>query len=403
MMYSVLWAMQGRAVLIARKEASQVRRSVWSEVLKAMRRMGLEDYFDIQISTFTMVSKIGNGSIQFTGVDDPEKLKSITPPKATAIDTVIMEESDAFTEDDFTQLRIRQRGTSDFPKKIIVIFNPVSIAKMKWLWDLYFEPNGWDDETDMVFENDEVYIQRVNYDLNTYLTEDDIAKMLRIKETNPRKYRVFGEGRFGASGKTVFDPNSYEKTELDTMDLVNKALDIEDNGFELRLGVDFGFVHKSAFSINVWDRVNSVIYIVGLVYKSELTKDTFANLIVREMRKFKIPMSNTIYCDSAEPSSIKTLIEAGLTGAKSAKKGSGSVMAQIDFLQDHYIYVDNSCNSMYEEMTGLTFKKRADGTYREELDDITSSDDAIASLRYAFSLEAYYRNTGSIYGYDESF
>ena len=48
MMMSVLWALQGRTVLIARKEGSQLRRSVWSEVKKAMERMNLDQYFDVQ-------------------------------------------------------------------------------------------------------------------------------------------------------------------------------------------------------------------------------------------------------------------------------------------------------------------------------------------------------------------
>ncbi len=89
MMMAVFWALQGRTVLIARKEQSQLRRSVWSEVKKAMTRLNLEKYFDLQISQFQMLSKVGDGAIMFTGVDDPDKLKSITAPKATAIDTVI--------------------------------------------------------------------------------------------------------------------------------------------------------------------------------------------------------------------------------------------------------------------------------------------------------------------------
>ncbi len=381
MMMAVFWALQGRTVLIARKEQSQLRRSVWAEVKKAMTRLKLERFFELQISQFQMLSKIGKGAIMFTGVDDPDKLKSITAPMATAIDTVILEEADSFTEEDFDQLRIRCRGYSKFPKRAIVIFNPVSIAKMKWLYDRYFRANGWDDETDMVFENEEVYIQRCVYGDNEYLTPDDIEKMERLKDQNPRKYRVYGEGRFGASGKVVFDPNKYWVEDFDIGEKMSQ-------GYLLRIGGDFGYVHASTMVISLWDKRNSTIYIIGLVYEYEQTKEKLAKLCKDKLVELGYSLNTKVLFDSAEPASIRTLQDNGLRGAVKAKKGQGSVTRQVDLLQSQTIIIHPDCKEIQWEMESLNFKKNADGTYNEELDD-SNGDDGIAGLRYAYSFDAW--------------
>jgi len=381
MMMAVFWALQGRTVLIARKEQSQLRRSVWAEVKKAMTRLGLEKYFDLQISQFQMLSKIGKGAIMFTGVDDPDKLKSITAPMATAIDTVILEEADSFTEEDFDQLRIRCRGYSIFPKRAIVIFNPVSIAKMRWLYDRYFRLNGWDDEVDMVFENEEVYIQRCVYGDNKYLTSDDIEKMEKLKTQNPRKYRVYGEGRFGASGKVVFDPNKYWVEDFDIDEVMSR-------GYQLRIGGDFGYVHASAMSVCLWNTKKDIIYVIGLVYEHELTKEKLAVKCKDKLSELGYSLRTQSRWDSAEPASIRTLQDNGLKGATPARKGQGSVSRQVDFLQGKTIIIHSDCKELQWEMESLNFKKNKDGTYNEELDD-SNGDDGIASLRYAFSVDAW--------------
>ena len=391
---AVLWAMEGRNVLIARKEGARIKGSVWSECKKAMSRMGLEKYFDVRVSEFTMVNKLNNGAIIFTGVDDENKLKSITPPKATAIDTVILEEADAFTEEDYDQLRLRCRGECAFPKRAFMIFNPVSKQRMKWVWDRYFD-GRWDDEVDNFYEDDEIIIQRCNYDQNEHLTDDDEEKFLRLKEQNPARYRVYGEGRFGATGKSVFDANMYSVAKLDHNELSKK-------GFNLYIGVDFGYVHSSTCVIVLHDDINNELFVTGLVSVKETTKPQFARLVRNKLVEYNIPLNTSVYCDSAEPSSIDSMVEGGVLGAMKAKKGNGSVTNQIDFLQCHRIFIDESCIELKREMDVLNYRKRKDGTYTEELDD-RFGDDCVAGLRYAVSYKAYEMEKQSICGIRQVF
>jgi phage terminase large subunit len=391
MHYAVIWALRGEAILITRKEASQLRRSVWSEVKKAISNMGLDHLFDFSISTWTITSRIGNGSIQFTGMDDSEKLKSITPPKASAFSVAIMEESDAYTEDDITQIQFRMRGECEFPKRLLLIFNPVSKGKMKFVYDTYFKAVGWNDEEDMVYEDDSLYIQRCIYKDNTYLSEDDLEKMERLKKQSPRKYRVFGEGKFGASGKNVLDVEHYWVEDFDIFEI------LRDRNYELRLGGDFGFVHHSAFVITAYNKKLHRIYVLGLVYENEITKEELGRLCVKKMNELGLNVKTTSYWDSAEPASIRTLQNVGLRGATRAKKGSGSVTRQIDFLQSCDIVIHPSCDDLYYEVEALSFKKKQDGTYSEDIDDSTG-DDAFASLRYAFSYDAWKAGSNSIKG-----
>ena len=403
MTYSVLWALRGQALLIARKQANQIRKSVLLEVKKAIDRMGLKDFFHINMTDLVVTCTVNKGSISFVGVDDENKLKSITPPLASAFDTVILEEADSFSSEDFDQLQLRRRGSTKWAKRMIMIFNPVSIRKMQWVWDRWFEPNGWNDEEDMYFENDEVLIQRCNYDKNVFLTDDDRQSFERLKRDNPRKFKIYGEGRFGSAGKTIFNINSYEMSDFDYQDMLDRAIRGRSSQFELRIGADFGFTHKSAITVSVWDRINNRIYIVGEYAKSGLTDFQFANNAIDLLEELNIPLHTTILCDSASPASIKEMVSCGLTGAKKAHKCNGSVTPQIDFLQSHYIYIHSRCKDIYGEFTALEYKRDKMGNYTEKIDDSINNDDCVASLRYAFSYEAWNRSIISFSGYNGDF
>ena len=375
---AMLWALEGRNIIIARKEGNQIMRSVWSEVKKGIERNNLEKYFSFHKSDRMIIPKIGNGSIVFTDVDDDNKLKSITPPKADAFDTWIAEEADAFTADDIEQLGLRCRGKTAFPQRGFMIFNPVSIARLKWCWEKYFVPAGWNDEKDTFYRDENTTIHRVTYKDNTYLTENDVAKFDRLRKENPKKYRVYGEGKFGASGKTIFDVNKYKKSDFDIDEILHR-------GYVPKFGGDFGFVHASTMVMSLWDKKNSTIYVFDMAYDKGKTKEELAPKYVELLDKYRYSRKHPILFDYAEPAAISTLQNNGVVGAtKCARK---DVQAQTDFLQSQTIIVHGAtCQKLYEEMESLNFKV-VNGRVTEDWDD-SLGDDSVKGLAYAYSYEA---------------
>ena len=88
-----------------------------------------------------------------------------------------------------------------------------------------------------------------------------------------------------------------------------------------------------------------------------------------------------MYCDSAEPDRIKTWRAAGYK-AVAAKKGAGSVAAQIDYLKGRRLIIDGSCVNLIRELSEWRWMR--DGASGNYLDvPAPSSDDAIAALRYS--------------------
>ena len=388
MHWVVLWALNGRNIIVARKHQNQLRRTVFSEITKAISNLELDKYFEINKTNLTITSNIGCGAIVFVGVDDNSKLKSLTAPTlGGTLDTLVMEESDAFTEDDFDQLRTRMRGISKFPKKTLMIFNPVSKLRMQWVWDRFFEPADWDDEVDEVYEDDTLYIKRCSYTMNKFLDSFEKANIEDARLRNPRFYRVYGLGRFGMTGKMVFDGN-FKHEDFNIHEMMRKR------NLTLHIGGDFGYIHKSAVVFSMYDRINRKIYVFGEIGVRGKTKTQLADIVKAKIHALGVNPNQVIYFDSAEPASIKEL-QMNRISATAAKKGPDSLRRSIDFIQSNEIIIHPSCPQLYSEMETLTYKKSANGEYDERIDD-SSGDDLIAALRYGYSND--YMVTGGVFG-----
>ena len=74
-------------------------------------------------------------SVIFKGLDDTEKLKSITFPKGELTD-IWVEEASEVREEDFNQLDVRLRGKGTH-KQMVLTFNPVSV--LHWLKRRFFD------------------------------------------------------------------------------------------------------------------------------------------------------------------------------------------------------------------------------------------------------------------------
>lgn len=104
------------SALVIRKVSTSLKNTVYEEFKVQIRKLCLARYFTFKENTIVCYNGL---KIDFTGLDDPEKIKSITNYR-----WVVMEETTDFEYEDFTQVRFRLRGKPGL--QIICNFNPTS-------------------------------------------------------------------------------------------------------------------------------------------------------------------------------------------------------------------------------------------------------------------------------------
>lgn len=107
-------------ILYSRKVAKTIRNSQFSLFREIIGMWKLVDYFDIQKSTMDITFKPTGSMLLASGLDDVEKIKSIT-----GITSQWIEEATELEEDDLRQLNLRMRGESEGYKQIILTYNPI--------------------------------------------------------------------------------------------------------------------------------------------------------------------------------------------------------------------------------------------------------------------------------------
>ena len=177
-------------ILVVRAVAATNRDSTFALFCQVIRKWALDALFKVTKTDMQIACIATGNTVIFKGLDDVEKLKSITFPKGELTD-VWIEEASEVTEEDFNQLDIRLRG-KDIKGQIVLTFNPISA--LHWLKKRFFDQ-----------KQPNVTVLKTTYRDNRFLTEDYQELLERFKETDPYYYSVYCLGEWGVLGKTIFD------------------------------------------------------------------------------------------------------------------------------------------------------------------------------------------------------
>ena len=335
----------GRKTLVVRKVARTIRNSTFALIKQTIHDWQVEKLFRIPKgnSEFDIRGPNGNQFI-FTGLDDVEKLKSIV-----GITDIWIEEASELTEDDFTQLDLRLRGKTKFPKQIAQTFNPIS--QLMWQKKRFFDA-----------VSDDVAILQTTYKHNRFLDDEYISMIEKLKETDYYHYTVYALGEFGTLGNLILTNWNVEKISRDPQHYDS-----------VLVGLDFGFNHPSAM-IEVGYK-DGELYIFNELYEKGLSNNELIEA-VKEQKLSKV----YIVADSSEPSRIKEFNKAGIR-TLNAVKGPDSVKVGIDWLRRHTVYVHPSCTNTINELQSWKYREDKDGNVLDE--PVPVNDDAMAALRYA--------------------
>lgn len=342
-----------RKILVLRKVNRTTKASTFQLLLDTIKQFGIYNMCSINRTDFTIV--LPNGT-QFLcmGLDDPEKIKSIT-----GLTDAWLEEATEFTLDDFSQVNLRIRDPKAEGQEVILSFNPVS--KANWCYLQFFAPNP---ELDDFRKN--VRIVHTNYLDNPHLPQEYIDTLLQMKKTNEAYYKIYALGEFGSLDKLVY--NNWQVMDFDPKTLKGPLL----------CGLDFGYTNDpTRFVASILCQDEGRVYIFKEWGGTGYLNDQIADAI-KEMGFAK----SIICADSAEQKSIDEIKKAGVPRIKPCAKGKGSILQGIQKVQQFELIVAPSCKNTIEELSNYSWKK--DKNTNEYINEpIDTFNHCMDALRYS--------------------
>ena len=346
--------------LCVRRYSNTLRDSVYSDLKWAIHKLGLDKYFECTVSPMQIIRRSTGQKILFRGLDDGLKITSISVDKGVLCFVWIEEAYELTNEDDFNKLDMSIRGEvpEGYFKQITLTFNPWSATS--WLKPRFF------DEPD-----EDTFTKTTTWQCNEWLDEADRNIFLKMKEKNPRRYRIEGNGEWGIAEGLIYE--NYKVEEFDINEIQRQS------GIKSAFNLDFGFTDPNAFVCELIDNKNMIIYIFDEWYKRGVTNKIIASTI-KEMGYG----SERIICDSAEPKSIAELQEEGIH-AEPSRKGKDSVNHGIQLIQNYQIIIHPKCTEFYKEISNYCWAKDKDGKPTDKPDHEFSH--GMDSMRYGVTKE----------------
>jgi len=290
--------------------------------------------------------------IIFRGLDNIDKLKGIKPRRGVITD-VVLEEVSETSRDDIKKLKKRIRGLSRVPKTFTYLSNPVSA--LHWLKTDICDRVGFNIE-DKFYQDEYLTIMHVTYkDNQRFLGKEEVREL--ENEDNPYYRDVYTDGKWGVLGDVCF-----------TNWITDDLSELENPHYH---GLDFGDTHPSAY-VKLWvSEREKRIYVKRGYYRGKMDFDELVK---------PLPKDEVVYCDSAEPRTIRTIKKMGVNGARGANKPKGHMTHAIRFLQGYTIVVDKDFVELQNELSLLQWKEDKDGNRIDE--PVDKNDHAIQAMVY---------------------
>ena len=172
-------------LLVVRQTGKSNRDSTFALFKQLIREWKLDSVFEI--TDLRIKCKNGN-EIIFSGLDDVEKIKSVTFESGELTD-IWVEEATETLEEDINQLKVRLRGGKS-KKQMVLSFNPVNINH--WI-KKHFIDSGL------------ATVCHSTYKDNKFLTKEDAETLESFKDVDEYYYKVYCLGQWGVLGKTYFN------------------------------------------------------------------------------------------------------------------------------------------------------------------------------------------------------
>ena len=382
-------------LLVVRKVFRTLKNSCFKELKWAIKRLGVEHLWNVTESPLEMTYIPTGQKIYFYGLDDPEKITSITVETGYLCWGWIEEAYQISKESDFDMLDESLRG--NLPEGLFyqwtITFNPWN--QYHWLKKRFFDNNQ--DETlvekfghgevkeyynEEIDETIQTLTMTTTYLMNEFLDKATLAMFALMKLRNPRRYNVAGLGNWGIVEGVIYEN---WKEELFAIDAIRSI-----QGIKSVFGLDFGYTNDpSALFCGLIDIKAKKLWVFDEMYDYGMSNERIFETI-----KNMGYMKERIIADSQEPKSIDRLETLGMFNIRGARKGNDSVKNGIDYLQDFEIIIHPQCVNFLTEISNYTWDE--DKTGRKVNKPIKDFNHLMDAMRYA--TESYSR--GSSFSFD---
>ncbi len=409
--------MSGKNVLVVKQVYGSLQDSYFSDLLKAISVLGLDDHFTHKVSPLRITCDNGK-VILFRGLDDVEKIKGITAPNGQ-IDHYTVEEITETKEESINQLQFRARGGGsklsldeieyiktesdkcktleslqslegkrdifqalgfdsredfvDSKKTMTGLFNPV--YKEHWVYERFFvDENGVEifQIEDKTYHTDSLYIMHSDHWDNQFLTYDDHMKYEGFRFINLYYYMVYCQGNWGILGDRIFDNWS-----------VGDLSNVEIGARKKYYGMDYGWNPDpfACVSIAIVGRKICVLREIG-------GNEAHTRAIASSIK----PMvgDNLVICDNSEnrtTSELCTLEPSIKINARKVIKRRGDVNSSnlfcIQWLRFFEIVIDKRCTEFIKEIERYSWDEDDNGKKIAKPKD--GDDHFIQALFYALN------------------
>jgi len=346
--------------VITRKTGTELRTSVYAQILWAIEAMGCGGDWTASVSPLAIVYKPTGQQIIFRGMDDAKKSKSIKFKRGYC-GVVWYEELDQF--EGMEEIRTANQSLIRGGEKFYAFYTynpPESISNWVNVEAQITRPDR------LVHHSDYTSVPR------EWLGEQFIVEAEMLKQTNLEAYNHEYMGEVTGTGGEVF--RNVKLREITDEEIESVPV--------VRRGLDFGFaVDPAAYVVCGYDRKHKRILIWHEYYKVGVSNSGLYAQIKAENKN-----NEMVLADSAEPKSISELTQYGLR-IGGVKKGRDSVEYGIKFLQDlnEIVIDDKRCPETAREFLSYELERDAYGNFKDGYPD--KNNHAIDAVRYAMNYE----------------
>ncbi len=300
--------------------------SIVAQSYPHLRRGAMKDFIKIMVLTNRFFPERWNKSesrytfsnksyIEFFSVEQEHKVRGARR------NVLYVNEANNIDFETYNQLAIRTTGN------IYIDYNPTS--------------EFWA-HTEVVSEPDSDFII-LTYKDNEALAKEIVEEIEKAKEKGKKSeywknwWDVYGLGRIGSLQGGVF--SNWETIEMPS------------DARLLYYGCDFGYATSKFAVLGIYNW-NGRKVLKQFVYKTELTNQQGA-----EQLKLNGYTSGVVYCDSAEPKSIRELQIAGIQAVKCDSKQDIKTFA-IQSLNEDVFYVDENSTDLIDELRYYVYDEK---------------------------------------------
>ena len=356
------WISYMTHAIVYRKIAADLRISVYNQFIWSIEKLGLTDKFKFSVSPLRITYKATGQMIDFRGLDDPIKSKSIKAPFGFYKYNFFEElnQFDGIEEVRSVRQSIERGGPGGEHGAFVHLaaFNP---PEQLLAWANF--------EARKIVPGRKVYHSDYRSVPVSWLSEQFFRQAEILRLDNEQKYRHEYLGEATGTGGNIFT-NVVDRRITDA--------EIEANSDNLLWGCDFGMTDPTVLCGCWYSELERSIYCAFEVYKSGMLLDEIATRFRNTHRGW-----NWIMADSASPQMIMELENRGLP-ILPVSKVRDSIFHGLQWLRSlRHIYVDQlRCPNAFQELTLYEFQKLK-GTDQFTERPVAGNDHYIDSLRYA--------------------